>query len=152
MIISHKYKFIFIKTLKTAGTSIEVYFSSLCGEGDILTPISPPEEGHVPRNHEGFYNHMPAFQIRTKVDKAVWNEYFKFCFDRNPWDKMISQYHSVNSLFFGQKLTFDDFMRRTNLWPFNYPLYTENGNHKHIIVDHVARYEDLSTELQNICR
>jgi len=43
MIISHKYKFIFIKTVKTAGTSIEVFLNNYCGEEDIITPIHPKD-------------------------------------------------------------------------------------------------------------
>ena len=39
MIISHEYKFIFIKTVKTAGTSIYHYLAPLCGPDDILSPI-----------------------------------------------------------------------------------------------------------------
>ncbi|MEL6382956.1 MAG: chondroitin 4-O-sulfotransferase, partial [Cyanobacteria bacterium J06626_18] len=31
MIISHEYKFIFLKTRKTAGTSIEIALSKFCG-------------------------------------------------------------------------------------------------------------------------
>ena len=55
MIISHTHQFIFIKTKKTAGTSIEVYLSDLLGEGDVVTPVGAEEAtaGHRPRNFGG---------------------------------------------------------------------------------------------------
>jgi len=57
MIISHKNKFVFIKTKKTAGTSIEIELSRLCGDSDVITPITPNDEiiryekyGKTPQN------------------------------------------------------------------------------------------------------
>lgn len=44
MIISHDKRFIFMKTKKTAGTSIEIFLSKFCAPGDIITPISPEDE------------------------------------------------------------------------------------------------------------
>ena len=40
MIVSHKHKFIFLKTKKTAGTSIELALTKLCGDDDIITPLT----------------------------------------------------------------------------------------------------------------
>ncbi len=44
MIVSFKHNFVFIKTQKTAGTSIEIALSPYCGPDDILTPIASQDE------------------------------------------------------------------------------------------------------------
>ena len=45
MIISRKYRFIFIKGVKVAGTSVEIALSKLCRDReDIVTPITPRDE------------------------------------------------------------------------------------------------------------
>ena len=89
MIISHKYQFIFIKTRKTAGTSIEAYLSQYCGDADVLTPIFPSVTGHRPRNWGDYYNHIDAFSIRESIGPDIWDKYYKFCIERNPWDKTL---------------------------------------------------------------
>src|ERR1044072_9375465 len=45
MIVSHEHKFIFLKTKKTAGTSIELALSALCDERDVITPLAEIDEG-----------------------------------------------------------------------------------------------------------
>jgi hypothetical protein len=40
MIISHKYKFIFIKNRKVAGSSVEKYINPYLGDSDIITKFS----------------------------------------------------------------------------------------------------------------
>lgn len=44
MILSEKHRFIFIKGMKVAGTSVEMALSTLCGPDDIVTPISQVDE------------------------------------------------------------------------------------------------------------
>lgn len=148
MVISHRYRFIFIKTYKTAGTSIEVFLSDVCGDGDVFTPIIPPVTSHRPRNHEGFTNpHLPAHELRKLVPPEVWNSYFKFCVERNPWDKTLSHYHMTNHRA-GGGLMFDDYMAKETL-PVCAPLYTaESGSE--IIVDRILRYEKLNEELRSV--
>jgi len=59
MILSHRYKFIFIKTRKTAGTSIEIYLSQFTKAFDVVTPISPSPDNHQPKNYRGLFNPNP---------------------------------------------------------------------------------------------
>lgn len=172
MIISHEHKFIFIKTRKTAGTSIEVFLSQHCGEDDVVTPIHPPVESHRPRNFRGlfnplpelvaarsgldaarsvkhflmaerFYNHMPAWIVKRRLPPEIWNSYFKFCVERNPWDKVLSYYHMLSHQTRG-KLSLAQYVQRGR-FPVDHALYTdEQGN---LMVDQVVRYENLAEEL-----
>lgn len=147
MIVSHAHRFIFIKTKKVAGTSVEVFLSPLCGEDDTLTPIDPQEAGHRPRNHEGFRNHMPAVEVRERVGPRVWDRYFKFCIERNPWDKVVSEFHMQRARN-DPSLTFTQFIG-TRRFPRNLQLYSEGGT---VIVDRVLRYESLEGDLAEVFR
>ena len=44
MIVSYKHNFIFVKSRKTAGTSMEIALASCCGEDDIITPLGSDDE------------------------------------------------------------------------------------------------------------
>ena len=61
MIISHLHKFIFIKTKKTASTSIEVGLSGICGPRDSITPLMQPDEA---RRRKMGYRGMQNFKLR----------------------------------------------------------------------------------------
>jgi hypothetical protein len=82
MIISHKHKFIFIHGPKTAGTAIADQLQPVCGDSDIV----------VQKRTSGLQKHDGSERIRDFVGDAVWQSYFKFTFERNPWDKIFSLY------------------------------------------------------------
>lgn len=168
MIVSHEHRLIFVKTRKTAGTSVEVLLARLLGDGAIVTPISPAAASHVPRNFgpprwtlssartrrtaEGrrdlgrglwYYNHMPARLIRQRLGRRVWDSYFKFCFERDPWDKTVSWYYYRTSDD-AKPVGFAEFVRSGDL-PVDWNLYTLKDS---VAVDMVGRYENLDSDLR----
>ncbi len=88
MIVSHRHKFIFMHLGRTGGRSLTVALARHCGPEDVIT-----ETADLPaRNAKGFGRHDGAMEIRDKVGERIWREYFKFTFERNPWDKILSRY------------------------------------------------------------
>jgi hypothetical protein len=151
MIISHKHRLIFIKTQKTAGTSIEVLLSGACGEGDVVTPIFPHVPPHRARNHLRFFNHMTAEHVRCLVDPEHWRSYTKFCVERNPWDKTLSHFFMLkNSPSHGKRsdLTLDRYLTEGHQ-VLNWPQYMDPAGQA-VIVDKVLRYERLDEELGEV--
>ncbi|MGR9108601.1 MAG: hypothetical protein ACU843_16910 [Gammaproteobacteria bacterium] len=148
MIVSHTHRFIFIKNVKAAGTSIEVFLSQFCQDADIVTPIHPVVEPHRPRNSEGFYNHMPGAEIRERIGEDLWNSYYKFCVERNPWDKTLSYYY-MEKYRSGGRLSLDEVLNG-NTFPVNYPRYTEPDNPQRILVDRIIDFEALNDGLADV--
>jgi len=169
MIVSHRHRFIFLKTRKTAGTSIEVALSRVCGDDDIITPIAPEDEAvrgelgyRGPQNdlvpfhryrkrdwrrllvkhrRARFYNHMRAVDARALLGDEVWNSYFKFSFDRNPWDRMVSAYFWIKFRTGNADLPFNEFLVQQRPYILsNYGIYSIDSR---VAVDFVGRYETL---------
>jgi hypothetical protein len=75
MIISHKHKFIFIKPQKTAGTSIELMLSRICGDKDIITPLGFDPDPNVREKHKAKppQNYYRAKPLKNwKMSELFW--------------------------------------------------------------------------------
>ncbi|MDW5378856.1 hypothetical protein R6258_18215 [Halomonas sp. HP20-15] len=103
MILSDKYRFIFLKARKVAGTSFEMALSKYLTASDIITPISPDDENK--RKELGFRgaqnyvkgdrelsNHISAKACRQIIGKD-WCKYEKISIVRNPWDVALSLFY-----------------------------------------------------------
>ena len=177
MILSHAHRFIYIKTYKTASTSIEAALSSVCGPDDVITEASEQLRGHRPqpaRNYRidhpskpkrplwkvltlrperhyhpsvGYYEHMPAWRVRAYCGEDVWRSYYKFSFERNPWDRQVSWYH-YKTKSKAPRPAFDRFNAdRSRAYVENFDLYSFAGS---ICLDFVGRYEALDADFATV--
>lgn len=172
MIVSHRHRFIFLKTKKTAGTSLEVLLSQYCDDDDVVTKVFPVEENHKPRNWQGrsnlihdlyelpsrwhksicrrwlsgekYFNHMPADLVRHRVGEEIWQSYFKFTVERHPLEKTRSHFLMLRARS-GNRLTLEEYFRRGRFCT-NFPIYTDSE--KNIVVDKILSFESLSTDLK----
>lgn len=78
MVISHKYKFIFIKSTKVGGTSLELMLDELCGPDDVLTPHKHPEAGYTARNYQGTIDQAPELAIVRRHMGEVHPDFLKW--------------------------------------------------------------------------
>ena len=180
MIISHKHRFIFLKTNKTAGTSVEIALSKLCGPEDIITPITPSDEvlrkqcgGRAPQNYgtemprdnlikaikwlvkpmrrkKKFYNHIPAEKVKAYIGDEIWDSYYKFCIERNPWDRVISFYYWRYKM--SPEVSISDAIHADVLKPLKkkgWELYSLNGEPA---VDRIIRFESLEDDFQSVLK
>lgn len=167
MLVSHRYRFIYLKTLKTAGTSIEIALEPLCWpEGTYPGERHATEEvvssaGIVGMRMQTvwstWYNHMPAVEIRQHAPDA-WRDYFKFCAIRNPFDKVVSMFwwqldhasrkHFALATFDEVKIHFEKFVATSDL-AFDRDKYMIDGC---ICVDKMIRFEHLEDDFAEVCR
>ena len=138
MFINHEHKFIFIHIPKNAGTSIRNSFEI---------------EGYDKKVVKKNWPHDTCLEIKDYCGEEVWNEYFKFAFVRNPYDRLVSYYHfhkspqykypaRANSLPFDQWVMkgLDSNMKKNQTW------YLDED------VDYIGRFENLEKDWELICK
>jgi len=165
MLVSHRRKFIYTKTIKTAGTSVEAYFEPFCMADGEWTPSHYRDEQACEVGIIGYrgmsmpadclwWSHMPAALIRERVGESVWAAYFKFCAIRNPYEKALSTFYwrkNVGTIIVDEseceQAQFESWLE-TSGPPIDRDTYLIDGQ---FCLDDVIRYETLSEDLERIC-
>ncbi len=165
MLVSHRNKFIYTKTVKTGGTSVESYFEIYCmppGEWEFSGPRAEyeSESGIIGyrgsnNNFDKWYNHMPALHIKNNIGEKIWNDYFKFCVIRNPFEKVLSAFfhfyihkHNVKTDEKAIISLFHDYIISGKGLVFDRDKYTIDNQ---ICVDFFIKHESLEADLQLVC-
>ena len=175
MIISHSHRFIFIKSLKTAGTSIEAGLSNFCSGNDVVTPLGDyefnrDESGawvHKSMNEGNYRQHDDALTIRDSLSPEVWSGYFKFSITRNPWDRALSNFFwekrqdssltPPKRVYHNLGVPYDDFTPvKKKFIEYIKSRTLENNDAFYVIddqlcVDFVIRYEHLDDDCREVC-
>jgi hypothetical protein len=162
VIVSHEHRFVFMKTRKTAGTSVEIALSRVCGPEDVITPVTEDDEllrraagGRGPQNFESpprlerkAFNHMPVSMTRKMLGRKRFESYFSFAVERNPWDAVVSLYHW--RFRDTEPGSFAEYVASEAVTTFatkNQRIYRVRGE---VAVDRVLRYESLGVELAEV--
>ena len=172
MLVSHTKKFIYTKTMKTAGTSTECWLERYCLPPDTedvgahSRAMTVTEHGIVGGRYkkvsagDRFYNHMPCYEIADQLP-GEWREYYKFTNTRNPWDRMVSMWwNEVMNYppeFFERPFGF--LQKRFSQWAKSdaamtmmlaeRPKYCVGDQY---VLDGVIRYEHLEEDLRELSR
>ena len=160
MLVSHRKKFIYTKTAKTAGTSVESYFERYCmPEDDWYFSIAREEHvdkegiigyrGSSPSGRK-WRNHMPAIEIKEQIGRLIWDDYFKFCVIRNPFDKLVSGFFFLNRREENHIDTIENFRK----WIINGGCFIDRDRYffdERICIDYFIRYENLKNGIREVC-
>lgn len=174
MLISHRYRFIFLKTEKTASTSILRALRTVLEQTDVLLPADRTTRRALLRKYgslEGFsfesratgrrrllpglfglHRHARAADVRAFVGPKLFDDYLVVTSERNPWDRQVSLYAHRHRDKAGFDLAnFDRDMRSPsyNLFHYNrldnWSIYTTDGK---VCADLVIRYESLEEDFR----
>lgn len=162
MLLSHKYKFLFVHIAKTGGTSVRAALNPLRWRDSSYYLTFPAHKisglvGH--RLGLKFPRHAHIIAAKEMLPEPYFESLFRFAFVRNPWDLQVSSFHHIRrerpEAMSGIE-DFNDFMR----WkfdperPYQYHIDTSLSLqsdylvdlHGQLITSFIGRYENLNQD------
>ncbi|NBG66139.1 sulfotransferase family 2 domain-containing protein [Acidiluteibacter ferrifornacis] len=160
VIVSHKYKFIYVAIPKTATHAIRFALRRHLGSDD-WEQVDLFHQSRLPYKEfqDITHGHITSSEAKRVLSEEVWDSYFKFTFVRNPFDRFISYAffrHRSSEIFANNKLGImkllfknpslgDDILFKPQ-WNFVTNEFGEN------IVDFIGRFESLQSDFDAVCQ
>lgn len=167
MLVSHLKKFIYLKTKKTGGTSVEIFLEPYCrndgGTPEHYGPAIVSDAGIVgyrglDLRGQTWWNHMPGTQVRHLIGEDIWSRYHKFCIVRNPFDRLVSHWWmrvpsqlrpKVSGDIGFARAEFSNWIETSPDLPTDRDIYLVSGRP---CTDRILRYETLQEDLATLCQ
>lgn len=145
--ISDKYKCIFIEVPKTGSTSIRKL-------------IGFPEKPHMNINEIKKELIEKNKEFTGNYSTLEFQDYFKFGFVRNPWDRVVSLYNRQEGIMMSSKMSFEGFVDWINYSSDTciHPSQHKNqldwflDENKQVAVDFIGKFENLDADWEEICK
>jgi len=147
--ICNKRKFIYIRVAKTGTTAIVNY----------LFPIKPNQHWKTHQNEintkiknwENYdANHYPLYKVKEVITKQKYNDYFKFGFVRNPYERCVSAWkYNMKNGYTDTETTLFDFVKYLNKTDINGKYLNQ-----YEFVDgcnFIGRFENLQADFNIVC-
>ena len=167
MLLSPRYRFLFVHIAKTGGTSVRAALERVRWRDPWYWLMWPCHRlSHLTGHRLGtkFPRHAKAIAAKEMLPRELYDALFKFAFVRNPWDLQVSSFHHIRRerpQHLGGHEDFASFLR----WkldperPYQFHLDTSIERqsdylvdlHGNLIVDFVGRYERLQDDFAVAC-
>jgi len=171
MLISYTHKFIFFHVAKVAGLSIREALKDYVQEPEKFKIKRPAKMINGKPNPfyaiwDAFLTHIKAKDAKQELPEAIYNDFYKFAFVRNPWDWQVSMYYFILKETGHVKYELVKSMSGFAEY-LEWVVETENPYAKgatkfqkdtitddegKIIVDFIGRYENLNHDFHYVCQ
>lgn len=168
MLLSHKYRFLFVHIAKTGGTSVRAALSSLRWRDPYYYLSWPAHKISGFTGHKlglKFPRHAHVIAAKEMLPADYYNSLYKFAFVRNPWDLQVSSFHHIlreRPQYMNGITDFNEFMRYKfdPARPYQYHIDTSLSLqsdyvvdlHGNLIVDFIGRNEQIEDDFLHVCR
>ena len=167
MLLSHRYRFLFVHIAKTGGTSVRSALQRYRWRDPYYLPQWIASRLSGMTGHRlgiKLPRHCKAITAQEMLPREFYDSLFKFAFVLNPWDLQVSSYHHIRRerpQLMQANENFEDFLRRKldpeRPWQYHLDTSVESQSHYIIdlqgrqIVDFIGRYETLQEDFDHIC-
>ena len=166
--INHDLKAIYIHIHKTGGTTIAINLKKYYGFSNYYLHrpdhatfcFNKTKKKYI--NYENrFHGVINYYKTSSFINKKMnmtsykWDTYFKFCFVRNPYDKIVSAWNHVNrfDIPFKNFLNLDKTVNDVEYMHMFMPQYRSMINEKaNTYIDYIGKFENLDEDLEIILK